>query len=416
MNNENKINLLIKKGQYYQKNHDYFRAYSNFKRAFKLSSDIKILFIMIDLTFHVQKSGLLVNQNIKYILLKNLIEYAFKINQNQKFFNQLFFYKLKFYREFKYFEKFKNLYESNKFLVLNDFLIQQEYFHYLLENNQYEEAEKVFAKLPFDKSEIYKLLKTFYLDKSSYSTIKKTKKIDLKFNQTKIKMIKKKFDYVILTSGSYKIFLYEMMNFLISLSKNSTNYLVVIYIHDANKTEKEHVKFAINNLGIDNYIFIFDKNPIRNISDVQIKAFYTANRYITAYDLLKKYKKPVYVFDGDCIIYKDLLTYMKLHKSFDICLSIKSILRYVWTFISAPHTIFYPTENTIKYLNFYENYVHYCIQNNLIRWHIDQVALYTSYVMLERFENKVKIHDNDEQNRLTDGSQYFKHMGHVYKI
>ena len=107
---------------------------------------------------------------------------------------------------------------------------------------------------------------------------------------------------------------------------------------------------------------------------------------------------------------------MKLHKSFDICLSIKSILRYVWTFISAPHTIFYPTENTIKYLNFYENYVHYCIQNNLIRWHIDQVALYTSYVMLERFENKVKIHDNDEQNRLTDGSQYFKHMGHVYKI
>jgi len=35
---------------------------------------------------------------------------------------------------------------------------------------------------------------------------------------------------------------------------------------------------------------------------------------------------------------------------------------------------------------------------------------------LERFENKVKIHDNDEQNRLTDGSQYFRHMGHVYKI
>ena len=416
MNNENKINLLIKQGQDYQKNHDYFRAYSNFKRAFKLSGDIKILFIMIDLTFHSQKSGLLVNQNIKYILLKNLIEYAFKINQNQKLFNQLFFYKLKLYREFKYFEKFKNLYESNKFLVLNDFLIQQEYFHYLLENNHYEEAEKVFAKLPFDKSEIYKLLKTFYLDKSSYSTIKKTKKIDLKLNQTKIKRIEKKFDYVVLTSGNYKIFLYEMMNFLISLSKKSTNYLVVIYIHDANKTEKEHVKFAINNLGIDNYIIILDEEPVTNLSEVQIRAFYTANRYLISYDLLKKYKKPVYVFDADTIVYKDLLEYMKLNANHDICLSIKEILRYVWTFISAPHTIFYPTENTIKYLNFYENYIHYCIKTNSIRWHIDQVALYISYVMLDRFENKLKILNNDEQNWLTDGSQYFRHMVHVYKI
>ena len=228
MNSENKINLFIKKAQDYQKINDYFRAYSNFKKAFKASNNIQILFIMIDLVFHSQKSGLLINQNLKSILLKNLIEYGFKINQGQKFSNQLCFYKLKYYREFSYFEKFKNYYESNKSLVLNDFLIQQEYFHYLLETNNYEQAEKIFANLSYDKSEISNLLKTFFLDKKSYSTIKKSKKIDLKSNQTKIKMIQNKYEYVVLTSGNYNIFLYEMMNFLISLSKNSSKYLLVI--------------------------------------------------------------------------------------------------------------------------------------------------------------------------------------------
>ena len=75
MNNENEINFFIKTGQDYQKNNDYFGAYSNFKKAFRLSNNIKILFVMIDLVFHSQKSGLLVNQSLKSILLKNLFGY-----------------------------------------------------------------------------------------------------------------------------------------------------------------------------------------------------------------------------------------------------------------------------------------------------------------------------------------------------
>ena len=69
----------------------------------------------------------------------------------------------------------------------------------------------------------------------------------------------------------------------------------------------------------------------------------------------------------------------------------------------------------MNYLDFYEKYIYYCIEKKLIRWHIDQVALYISYVMLKRFGTKLKIHNNAEQNWLKDGEQYFRHMGHVYK-
>ena len=174
-----KINLFIKNAQNYQKNDDYFRAYYNYKRAFRLTKDIKILFIMIDLIFYSQKSGLLVNQELKFKLLKNLINFAFKINLDHRFLNQLYFYKLKLFREFNKLDKFEEFIESNNLLSSKNFLIQQEVIHYLLEIKNYDEAEKKLNNLTFDKVEIYYLLKAFFIDKKTYSQILNTEKIKL---------------------------------------------------------------------------------------------------------------------------------------------------------------------------------------------------------------------------------------------
>ena len=92
-----KINLLIQKGQEFQNKGDYYRAYYFYKRAFRQTKDIKILFVMIDLVFYSQKSGLLINQNLKYKLLENIIDYAFNNNSEDKYIYQLFYYKLRLF-------------------------------------------------------------------------------------------------------------------------------------------------------------------------------------------------------------------------------------------------------------------------------------------------------------------------------
>ena len=411
-----KINLLIQKGQEFQNKGDYYRAYYFYKRAFRQTNDIKILFVMIDLVFYSQKSGLLINQNLKYKLLENIIDYAFNNNSEDKYIYQLFYYKLRLFREFNKMDIFKEFAEENNLYLIKYFPIEQEIIHFFLETKNYNEAEKMLKNLSFDKSETYNLLKTFFIDKISYEKILEEKKINFKSQKDRIESIKSDYEYIVLTSGNYEIFLYEMTNFFISLKKSSSKFLLTLYIHDTDDNQKERVKFTLENLNIENYIIIFEDNFISELSKTQIKAFYTANRYIISKDLLTSSNKPVFIFDADTIIYKDLLGYVINNNKNDFCLAIKKNLRYAWTYFSAPHSIFYPTTNTKKYLNLFEKYTYYCIKHNLIRWHVDQLALYVSFIMMDRFDEKLKITNNSEQYSHKDSGEYFRHMHHIYKI
>ncbi len=411
-----KINLLIQKGQEFQNKGDYYRAYYFYKRAFRQTNDIKILFVMIDLVFYSQKSGLLINQNLKYKLLENIIDYAFNNNSEDKYIYQLFYYKLRLFREFNKMDIFKEFAEENNLYLIKYFPIEQEIIHFFLETKNYNEAEKMLKNLSFDKSETYNLLKTFFIDKISYEKILEEKKINFKSQKDRIESIKSDYEYIVLTSGNYEIFLYEMTNFFISLKKSSSKFLLTLYIHDTDYNQKERVKFTLENLNIENYIIIFEDNFISELSKTQIKAFYTANRYIISKDLLTSSNKPVFIFDADTIIYKDLLGYVINNNKNDFCLAIKKNLRYAWTYFSAPHSIFYPTANTKKYLNLFEKYTYYCIKHNLIRWHVDQLALYVSFIMMDRFDEKLKITNNSEQYSHKDSGEYFRHMHHIYKI
>ena len=411
-----KINLLIQKGQEFQNKGDYYRAYYFYKRAFRQTKDIKILFVMIDLVFYSQKSGLLINQNLKYKLLENIIDYAFNNNSEDKYIYQLFYYKLRLFREFNKMDIFKEFAEENNLYLIKYFPIEQEIIHFFLETKNYNEAEKMLKNLSFDKSETYNLLKTFFIDKISYEKILEEKKINFKSQKDRIESIKSDYEYIVLTSGNYEIFLYEMTNFFISLKKSSSKFLLTLYIHDTDYNQKERVKFTLENLNIENYIIIFEDNFISELSKTQIKAFYTANRYIISKDLLTSSNKPVFIFDADTIIYKDLLGYVINNNKNDFCLAIKKNLRYAWTYFSAPHSIFYPTANTKKYLNLFEKYTYYCIKHNLIRWHVDQLALYVSFIMMDRFDEKLKITNNSEQYSHKDSGEYFRHMHHIYKI
>ena len=411
-----KINLLIQKGQEFQNKGDYYRAYYFYKRAFRQTKDIKILFVMIDLVFYSQKSGLLINQNLKYKLLENIIDYAFNNNSEDKYIYQLFYYKLRLFREFNKMDIFKEFAEENNLYLIKYFPIEQEIIHFFLETKNYNKAEKMLKTLSFDKSETYNLLKTFFIDKISYEKILEEKKINFKSQKDRIESIKSDYEYIVLTSGNYEIFLYEMTNFFISLKKSSSKFLLTLYIHDTDYNQKERVKFTLENLNIENYIIIFEDNFISELSKTQIKAFYTANRYIISKDLLTSSNKPVFIFDADTIIYKDLLGYVINNNKNDFCLAIKKNLRYAWTYFSAPHSIFYPTANTKKYLNLFEKYTYYCIKHNLIRWHVDQLALYVSFIMMDRFDEKLKITNNSEQYSHKDSGEYFRHMHHIYKI
>ena len=127
-------------------------------------------------------------------------------------------------------------------------------------------------------------------------------------------------------------------------------------------------------------------------------------------ELLKEYLMPVFVADADTIILKDMLNFVESNKNYDLSLHIKEEQRYFQTIIAAGYSLFYPTDISFKFLDFNTKYILKQLKDKKLRWHIDQIALYMSYIYIQRKENP-NIHNNTGNNH-TNPEGFFYHTFH----
>ena len=96
---------------------------------------------LIDIAFISTKKNFLQNKELKFKLIDSLIKFGLNKDKKTPLTNELYYLNLKLLREFKKNHEFKIFYEALESGIKKILFIQFEYFHYLLETDQFEAAE-----------------------------------------------------------------------------------------------------------------------------------------------------------------------------------------------------------------------------------------------------------------------------------
>ena len=404
MENQLSQSLLIAEDAY--KNRNYLKSYSIFKTVYRKYNLNDIILRLIDIAFISLKQT-----NTKLNLISNLITLGLNKNNENKVLNELNYLNLKLLREFKKYSDFDKLYNSITPEQRNFIFTEFEYLHYLLETENYSEAEIILNKIQKANHSFYKILDTFFLNKNFFNQIQNSKleqEHEIIFHEEKITS---NFDYVVVVVGNEEIFAKEMIGFIRSLKKTSSKYLLSLLIHDVENQNIKLINQKIKDLEIENLSVMFESSKSLNLDENETKAYYTARRFIMANDMMEKFSKTIFVFDADCIINKNLSNYLKINKDIDISIYIKNSFRYFHLTFSACQTMFNNTENSKIFLNFYKKYIYYILNYKKIRWHIDQIVLYIAFIMTKRFYN-AKIIGNEKKNNYQQKDSFFYHTFH----
>ena len=409
MNNKISEDLLVAEEAYRNKN--YIKSYSIYKSIYKENNLQIIIPRLVDIAYLKLKKT-----NTKFKIISNLIDIGFKKNDESKILTELVYLKLKLLREFEKFSDFYQLYSSAN-LAHRDFIFTQfEYFHYLLETENYEEAENILKKIQSANISFLNIIDIFFLDKKFFDQILNSEidlNHDITFHEEKITS---NFEYIVIVMGNFEIFQKEIVPFAESLKETSSNYLLSILINDINKNEFEIIYQKIKNLNLENISIYIENSDNLNLDKGELKAFYTARRFILANDLMEKFSKTLLVFDADTIINKNLADYIALNRNIDITISIKNSNRYFHLIISAHQTMFNNTMSSKIFLKFYTKYIYYIFNYNKIRWHIDQIVLYIAFIFTKKYF-KAKIIDNYSENNHKKKDCFFYHTLHdKYKL
>ena len=404
MENQLSQNLLIAEKEYKKKN--YLKSYSIYKNLYRKYNIIHILPRLIDIAFISLKKT-----NSKLNLISNLITLGLNKNNDDKILTELNYLNLKLLREFKKFSEFDTLYNSIATEQRNFIFTEFEYFHYLLETENYSMAEIILNKIQSSNHSFYKILDIFFLNKKFFNQIQNFKvdqKHEIIFHEEKVSS---NFDYVVVVVGNEEIFEKEMIGLIKSLKNTSSKYLLSLLIHDVESQNIKLIHKKIKDLQVENLSIIFETSKPLNLDETETKAYYTARRFILANDMMEKFSKTIFVFDADYIINKNLFDYIKLNKDIDISINIKNSFRYFHLTVSANQTMFNNTENSKIFLNFYKKYIYYILNYKKIRWHIDQIVLYIAFIMTKRIYN-AKIIDNSIKNNHQQKDSFFYHTFH----
>lgn len=414
----NEINKKIKLALKFYKNNEILKSYSIYKYLYKNYKIEDFFPELINLIMISKKQKLLKNNRLKFLLISNVINYGIKNIKNIKIKDKILSYQLKVLRDYNHHSNFLSFYQNLSEDKKKIPFMHYEYIHYLIETKKYDLANDELKNFLQQNSQLIKDDKYFYgisnfiIDKNMYPKIfdlVPNFKDIIRLDKT-IKKINTKFSLIIVVTGNYEIFKKEILLFLQSLKKTTSNFLVHILIDNADKNQQAEICQKIDQIKIENYQIEFENINSNLFNDIEQKTFYANRRYLLANELLKKHKCTIFTTDADVIILKDIQIYIKENSFFDMSLTFKKTNRFVWNTLTCPYSIFIPTSNSFTFLDFFEKSIYFIIKNKKLVWATDQIVLYSTYIMAQRLSN-VKIIDNSN-NDYTNKNSFFYHTMH----
>ncbi len=389
---------------------NYIEAYKKYKKIYRDFNELRVVPNLIDILFLSTKKNLLKNRNLKFKLINNLIEFGLNKDQDTSLTNELIYLKLKLFREFKFYNNFKELFLSINTNLQNIIFIQYELLHYLLETGKYDDAEDVLNKLNNNRKNYFNNIQNFSFNLESHKKLNLTQMHNKFKHNLFAENISSEFDYLVTVSSDYKIFKSETSSFIDSLNNTSANFCLVLLIHDTDQKYLKKILSELQKKEIKNYIIYFEDSKNYDFDLVETRTYFTSKRYLLVNEILLKFNKPVFLFDADSLILKDLNHYKNQYIKYDMSLHIKAELRYFDTILTANQSLFYPTNSSKIFLNFFKSKLFNTLINRKIFWQLDQVILYSSFIFIKRYY-QVSIHNNSI-NTHKNVDSYFYHTFH----
>lgn len=227
-------------------------------------------------------------------------------------------------------------------------------------------------------------LGTVYTKNNLLDTVEsdlKNKLFGYKINFNKI-TLNKGTRYIVSLSCNKQYFDLYFHYLIGSLDFHSKSYAVFIFFSDGDSDyySKELEKYK--NI----YFFVNDNISRKNIGPIS-----SILRYYYTYDLIKSFKKPVFVLDMDSVVFKDLRNYLDKLKNYDMASRIlrKGVLP--WEKYTGSFTIFNPTKLSIQTCLEIKFITEQTIRNDQVQWWVDQNILEAGIRQMKYRQKNLKI-------------------------
>ncbi len=125
--------------------------------------------------------------------------------------------------------------------------------------------------------------------------------------------------------------------------------------------------------------------------------YFHAVRFIRFYQHLLKYKKALWILDVDAKLNRDLIPDLSVLSSCDVAFNWAPLTLEPWYKIRGALIGAAPTDDGLKFARLVAGYIAYWMKKDQLRWGIDQVALFCSYVTLAQKGAAPKTHFLDSR-------------------
>jgi tetratricopeptide (TPR) repeat protein len=114
------------------------------------------------------------------------------------------------------------------------------------------------------------------------------------------------------------------------------------------------------------------------------REYFHAARFVRLYQHMLQHRKTVWLLDVDGILNRDIAPWFELIAKADISLRAHTGIWAPWNQLTAGVFSVTPTELGFTFMKLVAHYIGVFVETDLLRWGVDQIAMYATYAFLRR--------------------------------
>lgn len=200
------------------------------------------------------------------------------------------------------------------------------------------------------------------------------------------------YDAVIVTSCDGAYFRKYGSYFLASFAQNAPREsLLHMHLYDAEGGLLDEVRRNLARAGIKRYVVSSGRVALAGGTDYTRRVVYSCGRFLYLPAWMERHRKPILAFDIDAVLEGGVERFVHFAAEHDAGLLGRDPADSPWLDIVAYVMVANPTPKSLDYFKLTRNYIWHFLRAGHAYWHIDQIALYCSLRMMQRFAAPPRI-------------------------
>jgi tetratricopeptide (TPR) repeat protein len=189
-------------------------------------------------------------------------------------------------------------------------------------------------------------------------------------------------DHIVYLSCNYSYFVDFARTMLLSIDDRARGTQVHLHIMDASDEEIENAKSFCARLTNTTIAISAERPDLKDRGAMVGRCYYHAIRFIRLLAHLDRYQKTLWLMDVDALLHQDPTQMFKAMGDADAAFRARPGRWEPWNQFNASVMAIAPTQRGRAYLHLVSAYIADFYQRDLLRWGIDQLAMYAAYEFL----------------------------------